>query len=72
MGLDLALDRTRAEAGGDGARRRLRRLRESAGVARFPADASDVETLIATAKDGLARARADGRGTAASGVAPAG
>jgi diguanylate cyclase (GGDEF)-like protein len=44
----------------------------SAGVARFPADASDVETLIATAKDGLARARADGRGTAASGVAPAG
>ena len=44
----------------------------SAGVARFPSDASDVENLIAAAKDGLARARAEGRGTAASGVAPAG
>ena len=44
----------------------------SAGVARFPADATDVETLIAAAKDGLAKARAEGRGTAASGVAPAG
>ena len=44
----------------------------SAGVARFPSDASDVETLIAAAKDGLAKARAEGRGTAASGVAPAG
>jgi len=44
----------------------------SAGVARFPSDATDVENLIAAAKDGLAKARAEGRGTAASGVAPAG
>jgi len=44
----------------------------SAGVARFPADASDVEALIATAKDGLEKARSEGRGTAASGVAPSG
>jgi len=44
----------------------------SAGVARFPTDASDVETLIAAAKDGLAKARAEGRGTAATGVAPGG
>jgi diguanylate cyclase (GGDEF)-like protein len=43
----------------------------SAGVARFPADGTDSEALIAAAKDGLARARAEGRGTVASGVAPA-
>ena len=42
----------------------------SAGVARFPADAGDVETLIAAAKDGLERARAEGRGSVATGVAP--
>ena len=42
----------------------------SAGVARFPADASDVDALIAAAKDGLAKARAEGRGTVAPGIAP--
>jgi len=44
----------------------------SAGVARFPADAEDAAALIAAAKDGLATARAEGRGTVAPGVAPAG
>jgi diguanylate cyclase (GGDEF)-like protein len=42
----------------------------SAGVARFPVDGSDAESLIAAATDGLTRARAEGRGTIASGVAP--
>jgi len=44
----------------------------SAGVARFPIDGADAESLISAAKDGLARARAEGRGTVASGIAPAG
>ena len=44
----------------------------SAGVARFPSDAGDVEALIAAAKDGLEKARAEGRGTVAPGMAPAG
>jgi len=44
----------------------------SAGVARFPADAEDAAGLIAAAKDGLATARAEGRGTVAPGIAPAG
>ncbi len=44
----------------------------SAGVARFPADGTDAATLIAAATDGLTRARAEGRGTVASGVEPEG
>ncbi len=36
------------------------------------ADAGDVEALIAAAKDGLEKARAEGRGTVAPGIAPAG
>ena len=40
----------------------------SAGVARFPDDGADSETLIAAATEGLARARAEGRGTVGSGV----
>jgi diguanylate cyclase (GGDEF)-like protein len=48
-----------------------RQITVSAGVARFPADGADSEALIAAAKDGLARARAEGRGTVAPGVAPA-
>ena len=44
----------------------------SAGVARFPSDAADVDSLIAAAKDGLAKARAEGRGTVAPGIAPGG
>jgi len=47
-----------------------RAITVSAGVARFPTDASDVDTLIAAAKDGLERARAEGRGSVATGVAP--
>jgi diguanylate cyclase (GGDEF)-like protein len=39
----------------------------SAGVARFPVDGTDADELIAAAKASLARARADGRGTVASG-----
>jgi diguanylate cyclase (GGDEF)-like protein len=42
----------------------------SAGVARFPADGSDSAALIAAATAGLAKARAEGRGTVASGVEP--
>jgi GGDEF domain-containing protein len=49
-----------------------RQITVSAGVARFPVDGSDAESLIAAAKDGLARARAEGRGTVAPGIAPAG
>jgi diguanylate cyclase (GGDEF)-like protein len=42
----------------------------SAGVARFPADGADAESLIAAAKDALARARENGRGRVAAGAAP--
>jgi len=41
----------------------------SAVVARFPADGADAQTLIAAATDGLARARAAGRGTVGAGAA---
>ncbi len=44
----------------------------SAGVARFPVDGSDVEALIAAATAALARARAEGRGTVATGAAAEG
>lgn len=47
-----------------------RAITVSAGVAHFPVDGTDADTLIAAATAGLARARADGRGTVASGVAP--
>ena len=40
----------------------------SAGMARFPTDGTDAAGLIAAATDGLARARAKGRGMVASGV----
>jgi diguanylate cyclase (GGDEF)-like protein len=40
----------------------------SAGVAHFPADGTDAAELIAAATAGLARARAEGRGTVASGA----
>jgi diguanylate cyclase (GGDEF)-like protein len=40
----------------------------SAGLARFPTDGTDSAALIAAATDGLARARAEGRGTVASGA----
>ena len=36
----------------------------SAGVARFPADGTDAETLLEAAATALAQARADGRGQA--------
>jgi GGDEF domain-containing protein len=42
----------------------------SAGVARFPDDGTDAEALIAAATAGLARARAEGRGTISSGAVP--
>lgn len=42
----------------------------SAGVARFPVDGADTETLIAAATDALARARENGRGRVAAGAAP--
>jgi len=45
-----------------------RQITVSAGVARFPVDATDSAGLIAAATDGLARARAEGRGSVASGV----
>lgn len=45
-----------------------RQITVSAGVARFPSDGTDSATLIAAATDGLARARAEGRGSVASGV----
>jgi GGDEF domain-containing protein len=44
----------------------------SAGVARFPVDGTDVESLIAAATAALARAKAEGRGTVATGVAAEG
>jgi GGDEF domain-containing protein len=46
-----------------------RSITVSAGVARFPADGTDSSELIAAATAGLARARAEGRGTVGSGVA---
>ena len=45
-----------------------RQITVSVGVARFPADGTDSAALIAAATDGLTRARAEGRGTIASGV----
>ncbi len=41
----------------------------SAGVARFPLDGTDAESLIAAASDALGRARETGRGRVAAGVA---
>jgi diguanylate cyclase (GGDEF)-like protein len=49
-----------------------RQITISAGVARFPVDGADSDALIAAAKDGLARARQEGRGSVVSGIAPAG
>ena len=37
----------------------------SAGVARFPADATDSDSLVKAALEALARAREDGRGSVA-------
>jgi diguanylate cyclase (GGDEF)-like protein len=45
-----------------------RQITVSAGVARFPVDGTDAAALIAAATDGLTRARAEGRGSVASGV----
>ena len=42
----------------------------SAGVARFPVDGTDTGSLIAAAKEALARARVLGRGTVAAGTTP--
>jgi diguanylate cyclase (GGDEF)-like protein len=42
----------------------------SAGVARFPVDGTDADALIAAAKAGLEQAKAEGRGTLSTGVAP--
>lgn len=42
----------------------------SAGVARFPVDGADAESLIAAASNALARARETGRGRVAAGSAP--
>jgi diguanylate cyclase (GGDEF)-like protein len=44
----------------------------SAGVARFPVDGADAESLIAAATDALSRARENGRGRVAAGVVPEG
>jgi diguanylate cyclase (GGDEF)-like protein len=44
----------------------------SAGLARFPVDGADVDSLIAAATAALARARTEGRGTVAAGAAPEG
>jgi diguanylate cyclase (GGDEF)-like protein len=44
----------------------------SAGVARFPVDGADADSLIAAAKDALARARENGRGRVAAGTSPEG
>ena len=49
-----------------------RQITISAGVARFPIDGADADALIAAAKDGLARAREEGRGSVATGNVPAG
>ena len=40
-----------------------RRISVSAGVARFPADGTDAETIVAAAQTALERARAEGRGS---------
>jgi diguanylate cyclase (GGDEF)-like protein len=42
----------------------------SAGVARFPVDGADADTLIAAATEALARAREEGRGRVAAGTVP--
>ena len=47
-----------------------RSISVSAGVARFPVDGTDSAALIAAATEGLARARAEGRGTVAAGATP--
>jgi diguanylate cyclase (GGDEF)-like protein len=44
----------------------------SAGVARFPVDGSDADSLIAAATEALRRARENGRGRVAAGAAPEG
>jgi diguanylate cyclase (GGDEF)-like protein len=44
----------------------------SAGVARFPVDGADAESLIAAASDALGRARENGRGRVAAGLTPEG
>jgi diguanylate cyclase (GGDEF)-like protein len=44
----------------------------SAGVARFPIDGADAETLIAAASEALGRARENGRGRVAAGATPEG
>jgi diguanylate cyclase (GGDEF)-like protein len=44
----------------------------SAGVARFPVDGADAESLIAAASAALGRAREEGRGRVAAGTAPEG
>ncbi len=44
----------------------------SAGVARFPVDGADADSLIAAATQALARARENGRGRVAAGAAPEG
>jgi len=44
----------------------------SAGVARFPVDGADAESLIAAASEALARARENGRGRVAAGASPEG
>jgi diguanylate cyclase (GGDEF)-like protein len=44
----------------------------SAGVARFPVDGTDAESLIAAASDALGRARENGRGRVAAGATPEG
>jgi diguanylate cyclase (GGDEF)-like protein len=46
-----------------------RRITVSAGVARFPVDGADAAALILAATEGLTRAKAEGRGTVASGAA---
>jgi diguanylate cyclase (GGDEF)-like protein len=47
-----------------------RQISVSAGVARFPADGGEAGTLIAAAKDGLTRAKHDGRGSVATAATP--
>ena len=44
----------------------------SAGVARFPVDGTDSESLIAAATDALARARGEGAGSVAESEAVTG
>jgi diguanylate cyclase (GGDEF)-like protein len=47
-----------------------RQISVSAGVARFPEDGTDADGLIAVATEGLAQARAEGRGSVAGGGVP--